>query len=217
MQGQLQFIGVTAPPNALFGELSEPFAEWTEPNHVLAFDVDLLNFEGSLVSGGERRNIMSVSIAASPDASGDFELITPGFDPEFPDLGTSWFPANDFEPLAFENSTASSLPGFILLGVIHITPAFQPGDYNRDHAVDYLDYQNWREAFATTVSSPGDGADGNQDGVVDASDYVVWRKHYFPVMEGQLMSIASVPEPNTTLCLLVHAMLLSFAVRYRFP
>jgi len=217
-QGQLEFTGIAAPLNPLFGELSEPFAEWTSPTHILAFDFDPLNFEnGSLVSGGERRNILSVTIAASADAAGDFELITRAFDPDFPDLGTSWFPANGMEPVGFENSTVSSVPGFILLGVIHIIPPFPPGDYNRDYAVDQLDYQNWREAFATTVSVPGDGADGNHDGVVDAADYVVWRRHYSPALEAQLVNNASVPEPSAIPCLIVHAMLLTFGVRYRYP
>jgi hypothetical protein len=53
-----------------------------------------------------------------------------------------------------------------------------PGDYNRDGAVDAADYAAWRNAAGSSVSVPGEGADGNRDGSIDQGDFSVWRANF---------------------------------------
>jgi serpin B len=59
-----------------------------------------------------------------------------------------------------------------------VNPTVAPasGDYDRNGAVDDMDYAAWR----STVGQTGAGlpADGNANGAVDAADYVIWRKNF---------------------------------------
>jgi hypothetical protein len=58
-----------------------------------------------------------------------------------------------------------------------VAPDVDPGDYNRDGAVDAADYTVWRDLSGQSVAI-GDSADGNRDGMIDAADYQVWRSHF---------------------------------------
>jgi hypothetical protein len=195
-QGQLLFTSVVPPPSPGLTNFSGPISDLTMPSdRFLAFDVNLIDLGGSLLPAGERRNIMEFTIAASPDAMGSFELVTQTYDPQNPDLGSSWFSALELEPSPFENVAAGSQAGFILLGVFHITQPYPLGDYDRDRDVTEADYLRWREDFASTVASPGDGADGNRDGVVDAADYIIWRRQYSASNSAAFVGDAPVPEP----------------------
>ena len=53
-------------------------------------------------------------------------------------------------------------------------PDFDPGDYNRDGAVDAADYTVWRD-LAGEIVAIGSSADGNRDGTIDDADFLVWR------------------------------------------
>ena len=75
------------------------------------------------------------------------------------------------------------------------------GDYDLNGIVDSADYTSWKQAFATTVATAGNGADGNGDGKVDAADYTVWRDHLGQSLfsgsgSGSLGSVG-VPEPSS--------------------
>lgn len=190
-QGTLLFGEVMAPPEPLFGPSSDPQSNPGMPpstEMIFVQDVDG-DFTGEPIPQHETRNILQLTLTASPDAAGAFELLMPNI--EDPDIDSSWVDADDFSSNAFENSLPSSFPGFILLGTINV---LQPGDYNADGDVDDADYEAWREAFGT---AGGDLlADGNSDGIVDAADYVIWR-HYANMgsVEGANSSYTNVPEP----------------------
>ena len=76
-----------------------------------------------------------------------------------------------------------------------ILPELIPGDFNSDGDVNTLDYDAWVTAYGTSVTNPGDGADGNQDGVVDAADYTVWRDNF--TAPASLQVAVAVPEPSS--------------------
>jgi hypothetical protein len=76
----------------------------------------------------------------------------------------------------------------------------EPGDYNRNGAVDVADYVVWREELA----DGGRGyADGNQDGTVAAADYDLWKANFgqTPTSAAGLSS-GTIPEPATFALLL---------------
>ena len=89
----------------------------------------------------------------------------------------------------------------------------EPGDYNRDGAVDAADYVVWRKSLGQ--SGPGLAADGNNDSLIDAGDYDVWRANFgtiFATGNGAITGASQVPEP-TSLGLLLASFL--FAARRR--
>ena len=49
------------------------------------------------------------------------------------------------------------------------------GDYNRDGAVNAIDYAVWRETLGSTTMLD---ADGNGNGVIDQGDYDTWRTNF---------------------------------------
>jgi hypothetical protein len=61
------------------------------------------------------------------------------------------------------------------------------GDYNGDGFVDDGDFNAWRTAFGSTLTS----SDGSGNGDVDAADYVLWRK-----LTSASGGTASIPEPG---------------------
>lgn len=66
-----------------------------------------------------------------------------------------------------------------------------PGDYNKDGAVDLLDYQSWRTAFGSTSQKL---ADGNESGFIDAADFVFWRDRVGGTVSA--LQTSFVPEPG---------------------
>jgi hypothetical protein len=199
-QGALLFQNAEAPPNSLFGQTPGPMTDLAEPSAaVFAFDSDSVDFEGEVVAGQSFRNILQLSLAASPNSVGSFQLVTPVFDPQNPDTGSAWFAAGAAEPEPFGNSSPGQSAGFTLLGTINVTQASSPGDYDHDGVVGPLDYERWRTHFGDTVSSAGDVADGNGNLVIDSADYVIWRAAV-PANPPSTSSFAktSVPEPTAT-------------------
>jgi len=200
-QGELSFHSAHAPPSSLFGQEPGPTSDLTSPaDHVLAFDADTAEFDGEEVPAHTARNILQLTMIATPNAAGTFQLVMPEFDAENPENGSSWFEADGFQPVAFDNAASSDFPGFVLLGTINVTQPFLPGDYDSDGIVGPLDYARWRNHFRESVSAPGDEADGNRDSIVDAADYVIWRKNFL-IGEGSSSRSALetlVPEPETS-------------------
>lgn len=194
--GSLSFSAISPPEDSLFGQEPGPQSDLiSSSSQVFAFDMDV-DFLGKLILVNEWRNIVNLTITASADAEGSFELVTPVFDPEFPDLGSSWFPFLELFPVAYENSVPSSENGYILLGTIQIdrltTGPPRPGDFNGDTFVDELDYAKWRNDFGTAVEQPGEGADGSGNSIVDGADYVLWRKH----SSISIGTGVAIPEPH---------------------
>lgn len=205
VQGELLFHNVTAPPNSLFGQSPGPQSDLSAPSaKVSALDVDP-NFVGEPVMPNSVRNIVQLTLGASPATAGAFQLLMPEVDN--PEADSSWFEAEQEDPqLAakkFDNSTASAFAGFVLLGTINVGE-FQPGDYNRNGSVDATDYDRWRADFGNSVTSLGEGADGNRNGIVDAADYVVWRDNaVLPNGLGEIVFGVTVPEPGTVVLIIL--------------
>jgi hypothetical protein len=82
------------------------------------------------------------------------------------------------------------------------------GDYNRDGQVNNADYVVWRN---TNGSSGFFAADGNGDGVVNQLDYNYWRFRFGNAGSGA----AAVPEPSSSVLLLVVACAFSAAIKRR--
>jgi hypothetical protein len=198
--GQLLFQSTSTPPNSLFGQMPGPMSDLTSPSStVLASDSDSTNFSGVEISSHSARNILQLTLQASPDAAGAFQLITPEFDAANPNSASSWFPADGTDPVAFDNAAPSAFSGFVLLGIVNVSSTYRSGDYDRDGVVGPLDYDLWRAHFGNSVSTPGTDADGNQNSIVDAADYVIWRSN-LPAAQPTSGSEAfgkAAPEPGT--------------------
>ena len=191
-QGSLQFDNAGAPPDSLFGQTPGPQSNLSAPSSTISvFDSDP-NFVGEPVSPHSSRNILQLSVQASPATTGAFQILIPQI--QDPEADSSWFDADEFIAKAFENSSSSAFSNMILLGTINVgqEPSFSVGDYNRDGRIDGTDYDRWRSDFGKNVSMPGEGADGNQNLVVDAADYVVWRKC---AATASVSASGVVPEP----------------------
>ena len=72
------------------------------------------------------------------------------------------------------------------------------GDFNGDGSVDAADFAVWRDSLGQTGS--GLAADADQNGKIDTEDYNLWKQLFgsqYAAAGGG--SIASVPEPGSTL------------------
>jgi hypothetical protein len=197
-QGNLKFQDAGSPPDSLFGQTPGPQSNLSGPSSTISvFDSDP-NFVGEPVAPHSSRNILKLTVQASPATTGEFQIIIPQV--QDPEADSSWFDADEFTAKAFENSATSAFSNMILLGTINVgkEPSFSPGDYNRDGQIDGADYDRWRSDFGILVSTPGEGADGNRDLLVDAADYVVWRKS---APTGSFNASAAVPEPTSVFLL----------------
>jgi hypothetical protein len=198
--GHVLFQSVSTPPDSLFGDNPGPTSDLNgAASTLLGFDADTTTFTGVSISQQSARNIIRLSMQASSDASGSFQILMARWDPASPNDGSSWFPADANDPVAFNNSANSGDPRFVLLGAVNISAPILPGDFDGDGVVGPLDYDRWRNQFATTVTSPGYDADGNKNLVVDAADYVVWRAN-LPASQSSnliLQGESLVPEVDT--------------------
>jgi T5SS/PEP-CTERM-associated repeat protein len=73
-------------------------------------------------------------------------------------------------------------------GVLSVTIAGVPGDYNNDGQVDAADYTSYRDALGSTTTLPNDTTPGS----VTAADYTVWASNYGAVTS----SGSTIPEPT---------------------
>ncbi len=82
-------------------------------------------------------------------------------------------------------------------GVLIVTSAGIPGDYNNNGTVDAADYTRYRDALGTNTVLPNDTTSGS----VSTADYAVWQTNF-----GQGASSAAstaVPEPSALFVLLI--------------
>jgi fibronectin-binding autotransporter adhesin len=97
-------------------------------------------------------------------------------------------------------------------GVITLTPAGLPGDFNNDGKVDAGDYVTWRKNEVANAALPNDGGAGDQ-----ATRFTLWRTNFgnpAGAGAGGGLGIHTVPEPGTLL-LAVTGALLAWAGRRR--
>ena len=74
-----------------------------------------------------------------------------------------------------------------------------PGDYDGDLSVDGIDFLTFQRTYGSMTDL---AADGNDNGKVDAGDLIVWTDNYGN-FSGNLSAVAAVPEPTTSMPLLV--------------
>jgi hypothetical protein len=115
------------------------------------------------------------------------------------------------------NSTNSSTPQQVLSEVVDHpggdvgSPGFVPGfaasldgDYNGNNVVDAADYVLWRRAIDTSTALPNDTTPGS----VTAADYELWRANFGKTPSGgSAVGAASVPEPASSVMVIIAAML----------
>jgi hypothetical protein len=87
-------------------------------------------------------------------------------------------------------------------GVLSVSAAGIPGDYNNNGTVDAGDYVLWRKHNNTSTTLPNDSTPGT-----DPSDFNVWRAHFSQTAGGGAGAAgsAAVPEPGTFVLLLTAA------------
>ena len=213
--GTLSFSAIDAPPSPLFVQEADPMSLPELPPdapNILVSDADLTEpFEGEHVFPSTARNILQLTIAADLGVSGAFQLIMREFNPDTFE-GSSWIDAQSGLPTTFDNDSESAKTGFRLLGTISVGRL--PGDYNEDGFVTSADYDSWRSDFGTSVSTPGDDADGNANGIIDASDYVIWRAHFVDITASGSGANLMIPEPDPRL-LIVTCLFGTFAAASR--
>src|SRR3954466_1568214 len=138
--GQLLFQSTFTPPSSLFGEVPGPISDVTTPaSTLLAFDSDSVAFTGVIIPDHTARNIIGLSLHASGDVSGGFQVLMAEWDPGM-SSGSSWFPADATDPIGFDNNASGGPPGFTLLGTVNVSFGTSPGDYNGDGAIGPQDY-----------------------------------------------------------------------------
>lgn len=79
------------------------------------------------------------------------------------------------------------------------------GDFNGDGLVDAGDYTVWRDSLGQTGA--GLAADADHNGIIDVQDYNLWKQVFgsdYGTGSGN-GSIAAVPEPSSTMLLLIAA------------
>lgn len=86
------------------------------------------------------------------------------------------------------------------------------GDYNRNGAVDAIDYTLWRNQLGSTTLNPFDGPDGNGDGKVNMADYIIWRSNFG---DTSIQSTLAVPEPAPVAAVMSLVGIVSLRGRWR--
>lgn len=85
-----------------------------------------------------------------------------------------------------------------------------PGDYNGNNVVDAADYTVWRDKLGGT-SLLNEGA---SLGTVDQADYTFWKNNFGnPGSGGGSVSASAVPEPASTVWLMISAVISLFVAR----
>src|SRR4051812_43204543 len=96
--GQLLFQSTFTPPSSLFGEVPGPISDVMTPaSALLAFDADTVAFNGVIIPDHTARNIIGLSLRATGDAAGAFQVLMAEWDPATSN-GSSWFPAAATDP-----------------------------------------------------------------------------------------------------------------------
>jgi hypothetical protein len=195
----------------LFSSNAPPFGLGEEYRYGITAGVSPQGYNADSISN-HPNNVLSPEAVA---AWGDMDTLLQWYPDQFPTSDSrfkygmvresqtqpSWVP--------FDAGLVDHL--FLLFGLVESIDAdffkdrvfgFTPGDYNRDGAVDALDFDRWRANLGSeTVAGP----DGNQNGIVDAADYVLWRK-----LDAAAGSGAAVPEPVAPSLALIGLLLSAF-------
>lgn len=86
---------------------------------------------------------------------------------------------------------------FLGTGILTVTPALHPGDFDSDGDVDGADFVVWQTNFPGSGKTLATG-DADGDGDCDGADFVVWQTN-FPFTPGP--GASPVPEPSSVILL----------------
>ena len=195
--GSLLFAGVNSPPNPLYGTQPNPqsIPELPPPSStVLVSDADQTDpFVGEQVMPNVPRNVVDLTLAVDPAATGTFQLMMRDFDSNTSE-GSAWIDAEDQSgtPIPFENDAPAFLRNYISIGTINV---HKQGDYDRNGTLDEADFRTWRASFGETIAA-SHGADGDGNGIIDAADYVVWRAQLRNLLP-PTPSLSNLPEAKS--------------------
>ncbi len=120
--------------------------------------------------------------------------------------GGSWYYDSDFSGASSRNlysfRGAASYAWFGLrIGSMVPVTAGLDGDYNDDGIVDAADYTVWRDNLGLSDAALNGNGSGDASGLVVAADYSHWSGNYGA--SSSTSEASSVPEPSTTLLMLV--------------
>jgi hypothetical protein len=118
--------------------------------------------------------------------------------------GLRWGPADDppqSNPMTSWRliDQASVARAYLSLSQIH---KGLPGDYNEDGVVDTADYTVWRDNFGKSVVRMPNAFGA---GAIGAEQYELWRQSFGNSIQSGLGQAAAVPEPSTSVLILIIA------------
>jgi hypothetical protein len=170
--------------------------------------------------GGTDRTVNYGALTASGTVTVDGSLIvslTGGFMPangasfDILDWSTLTGTFSSIQLPALTNGLVWNSSQLYMTGVVSVTLG---GDYNHDGIIDAADYTVWRDHFALVVS-PCTNGDGDCNGFVNNDDYQIWKMNFGQAVATGAASAtrAAVPEPASTVLILLAAALLPFTFK----
>jgi hypothetical protein len=105
------------------------------------------------------------------------------------------------EPTNLGQPSQADRPALAVLQPYLASSSPLPGDYDGSGIVDAADYVVWRDSPEQTGA--GLAADGNGNGQIDPGDYEIWKLHFGRTAAETSFVSAIVPEPSTSMLLVV--------------
>jgi hypothetical protein len=99
-------------------------------------------------------------------------------------------------------------------GILSISAALVPGDFDSDGDVDGADFVIWQTNFPAASGHVLATGDADGDGDVDGADFVVWQTN-FPFTPGP--GASPIPEPGAILLGSLGIAITTMVHRFRFP
>lgn len=191
--GTVDFVSGAEPDNYLFDNVghSGPNVTITQAitgSQLFASDVNTPATGGVQTPEPPGAGLLSISVAAAPDAIGSFGLYAlAGL------TNSEWTDANTPVQQRRTFSNVSDEGGPVRIADLLVTYA---ADFDRDLDVDADDLFQWKIAYG-----PGDFSDADRDGDSDGDDFLLWQRQLGSAAGAQTWA-TTVPEPTLAALLL---------------
>ena len=107
-------------------------------------------------------------------------------------------------------ASVDALPGSGFEATRRLVRDFIETDFDNDGDVDGDDFLAWQGGFGTTSGATQSDGDADFDGDVDGDDFLIWQSQLGTSLPGNgSASVAAVPEPTTSMLLLLTGFLLA--------